>query len=297
MPRVSVIIPAYNAASYVPDAIRSVQEQTYTDWEAVVVDDASQDDTFAVASTSDRRVHAVRSEDNRGPAGARNLALQHASGELIALLDADDAWLPNYLQRQVSRLDAEWGRGRRVGIVACNAQVSGGGNGRSATFLDHFRGSVEPLTLERVLRGNPIFISALVLREAGDAAGWFSTELFGTEDHDLWIRILEHGYEAVLNREVLAVYRQPPGSVSSDLARMGAGNQLTYRRALARGRLNDSQRRVARRELRYNRALEAVAAARSGSRSLTFWELPELLAVALTHPRSWPDWLRAVREQ
>lgn len=295
MPRVSVIVPAYNSAAYLADAVASIEHQTYRDWEAIIVDDASHDRSFELARSFGGRVRAIRSERNQGPSGARNLALGHAHGELIALLDADDAWLPQYLERQVGRFDAERARGRRVGIVACNARVSAGAGARDRTFLDHFRGPLEPLTLERVLRGNPIFISALVLRQAGDEAGWFSPDLFGTEDHDLWIRILELGYEAVLNREVLATYRQPAGSISSDIARMGAGNQLTYRRALARGGLTSGQRRIARSQLRYNRAMEAVAAARfSGDLRHVARALPALLLVALTHPRSWARWWRVM---
>lgn len=295
MPRVSVIVPAYNSGPYLTDALRSIEEQTYGDWEAIVVDDASQDDTFEVASSFGGRIRAVRSDRNLGPAGARNLALERSSGELVALLDADDVWLPPYLERQVGRLDTERTRGRRVGIVACNARASEHTRGHPRLFLDHVRGRLEPVTLESVLRGNCIYISALVLRQAGDEVGWFATELFGTEDHDLWIRILERGYEAVLNREVLAAYRQPPGSVSSDIAHMGVENQRTYRRALARGRLTPPQRRIARSQLRYNRAMAVVAAARfDGNRALAVRELPTVLLVALTHPRSWPDWIRVV---
>jgi glycosyltransferase involved in cell wall biosynthesis len=292
VPRVSVIIPAYNAAAFIDEAVRSVERQTYDDWEAIIVDDASLDDTFAIASSFGGRVRALRGERNTGPSGTRNLALRHATGELVALLDADDTWLPQYLEHQVGRFDRERGAGRRVGIVACNARISGS---RDQTFLDHFRGPLEPVTLERVLQGNPIFISALVLRQAGEEVGWFSDELFGTEDHDLWIRILESGYEAVLNREVLAVYRQPAGSISSDLARMGSGNQLTYRRALERGRLTPAQRRIALSQLRYNRAMEAVAAARfAGDRGRAVRALPTLLFVAATNPRLWPQWLRVL---
>jgi glycosyltransferase involved in cell wall biosynthesis len=295
VPRVSVIVPAYNSAAYLRETLRSIEQQSYRDFEVIVVDDASRDGTLEVASSAGGVVRALRSERNLGPAGARNLGLEHASGELVALLDADDTWLPGYLERQVSRLEAERARGRRVGIVACNARMVVGPGERPRTFLDHFRGSLEPLTLERVLAGNPIFISALVVRQAGEEAGWFATELFGTEDHDLWIRILELGYEAVLNRQVLAVYRQPPGSVSSDIARMGAGNQRTYDRALARGRLTPKQRRVVRAQIRYNRAMEAVAAARfAGDPAIAIRRLPTLLRVALTHPRSWPDWMRVV---
>jgi glycosyltransferase involved in cell wall biosynthesis len=292
MARVSVIVPAHDAGRFLADALRSIQGQTYDDWDAIVVDDASRDNTFEVASSFGNRVQVLRSASNLGPAGARNLAVAHATGELVALLDADDIWLPDYLERQVGRFDTERYRGRRVAIVGCNARMSSSG---SRTFFDHVRGQLEPLTLERELRGNCIFVSALVLRQAGEAADWFDTALYGTEDHDLWIRILELGYEAVLNHEILALYRQPPGSISSDIARMGVGNQLTYRRALARGRLTPAQRRIARSQLRYNRAMEAVAAAWfRGDRSRAMRQLPTLLLVALTHPRLWSAWLEVL---
>ena len=296
MPRVSVIVPAHNASAHLIDTLESLRAQRYSDWEAIIVDDASSDDTYELAAGFGSPVRAVRSERNLGPAGARNLGLEHAGGELIALLDADDRWLPSYLDRQVARFDAERGAGRKVGIVACNADVLAPDGRVVRTFLDRFRGPLEPVTLERVLKGNCIYISALVLREAGETVGWFATDLFGTEDHDLWIRILEQGYEAVVNPEVLAVYRQPPGSISSNLTRMGAQNQLTYERALARGRLTRRQQRVARSELRYNRAMEAVAAARfDGDLTRAARALPALALVALTHPRSWAEWLRVVR--
>jgi hypothetical protein len=211
------------------------------------------------------------------------------------LLDADDVWLPQYLDRQVGRFDRERSQGRRLAIVACNAEIAKGDAGPQHTFLDRFRLPFEAITLERLLKGNCIFISALVAKAAIVEAGGFAVELFGTEDHDLWIRILELGYEATLNPEVLAVYRQPPGSISSNLTRMGAHNQATYRRALDRGRLTARQRRVARSELRYNRAMEAVAAARfDGKRRQALNRLPLLLAVVLTHPRSWAGWLRVI---
>lgn len=295
MPRVSVIVPAHNAAPFLGEALRSLERQTFGDWEAVVVDDASADDTHAVAQGFGGRVRALRSERNLGPAGARNLGLAEARGELIALLDADDWWEPAYLERQVGRYDAEQARGRRIAIVACNARLVGPQSGAQTTFLDHFRGPVEPITLERVLRGNCIFVSALVTAGAVREAGGFDEGLFGTEDHDLWIRILELGYEAVLNHEVLAGYRQPAGSVSSDLARMGAGNQATYGRALARGRLTPAQRLIAHRQLRYNRAMEAVSAARFHRRlGPVVRALPDLVVVSVTHPRSWLPWIRVL---
>ena len=125
MPRVSVIVPAYNAAEHIEATLASVVAQTYTDWEVVVGDDASTDDTAARAERVDPRVHVVRAEANAGPAPARNLAIAHAQGELLAFLDADDAWRPEYLAVMVGLYDSATAGGRRVGIVSCDAQIVG----------------------------------------------------------------------------------------------------------------------------------------------------------------------------
>ncbi len=293
MPRVSVIIPAHDAARSIAATLASVLEQTFTSWEVVVCDDASTDATSEVVEgLREPRITLVRSPLNLGPAGARNLALERAGGELVAFLDADDRWLPRYLQAQVDAYDRA---GHDVGLVACDAHVEEAGRRLEGTYLEQFS-AVEPLDLDRVLRRNCIFVSALAPRAVVEEVGGFAADLFGTEDHDLWIRILETGRRAVLNREILAVYRRAPGSVSANIARMGANNQGTYSRALARGRLSPRQRRIARSELRYNRAMEAVASAwfdRSPTGMLR--ALPSILFVAATRPDHWRDWLRVLR--
>lgn len=298
MPRVSVIIPAHDAEAHVEEALRSIQAQTCTDWEAIVVDDASSDRTAEkVHGVGDARIRLVQSAANVGPAGARNMGVTQARGELVALLDADDRWLPTYLERQVARYDAEERRRPGVGIVACDAFVAVGERIADATYLDGLPLPVHDLGLARMLRGNPIFVSAVVPYQAGEEAGWFDPALYGTEDHDLWLRILETGRRAVLNREPLAVYRLARDSVSSNLARMACNNQLTLERALLRGRLTPGQRRVARAEMRYNRALEVVATAALDGRG---WRsavrhLPLLSWVVLSRPGRWPGWWRALR--
>jgi len=100
-PKVSVITPAYKAARYIGQAIESVQAQTLTDWEMIIVDDASPDETAEVVKRylDDPRIKLIRSERNRGECGARNLALEAAQGEWIAPLDADDWFAPQRLER------------------------------------------------------------------------------------------------------------------------------------------------------------------------------------------------------
>ena len=108
-PKVSVIIPAYNAAPYLAETLASVFAQSYPDYEIIVVDDGSTDDTLAVLEQFADRITLIR-KPNGGPASARNAGLRQARGELLAFLDGDDLWLPDKLAAQVERDDSEIGR-------------------------------------------------------------------------------------------------------------------------------------------------------------------------------------------
>ena len=110
MAKVSVLIPAYNVEQYIHDSIGSVMAQTFTDWEIVVVDDCSTDNTLAILNeyaSKDSRIHVYAHETNRGQSCGRNTALSHATGEYVYMLDADDKIAPNLLQDMVELFDAE----------------------------------------------------------------------------------------------------------------------------------------------------------------------------------------------
>ncbi len=359
MPRVSIVIPAHNAARFLDAAIESVRAQTFSDWEIVVVDDGSRDGTWELLQqAAGPRVHSFRREHAGGPAVARNLALEHATGELVAFLDADDLLLPRYLESQLAYYEAAsqsppgrlagggggsggssgrvagggGGSGGSLGRVAGGGGGSGGSPGRPAggrgasrgargqvglvtcdarilideqyapfTHLQYIPDRYAPITLERELRLNVIYGACLVPSAVGADVGWFDPELFGTEDYGLWIKILQAGYRAVLNEEVLAVYRRTAGSVSSNIASQGLNNRRAYTLALRRGSLTARQRRIARRAIRYNRAMEEVAllrfsgAGRGWAIVRRLHRLPSLAWVALTNPRMWPEWLQLLR--
>jgi glycosyltransferase involved in cell wall biosynthesis len=298
MARVSVITPAHNAAAHLAETLDSVLAQTYEDFEVIVADDASTDATADVAATYGGRVRCVRSPTNLGPAGARNLALEHASGELVALLDADDLWLPEYLSEQVALYDREQRRAPGVGIVGCDAFELGPEGRRSRTWSQRVGASRRP-TLTAMLHMNSIFVSALAPRALVVELGGFSTECWGSEDHDLWLRILETGHRAVVNPRPLAVYRVAAGSISDDALGMARTSRRTYARALQRGNLSPLQRAVARRA---DRVLAAVMAweqlagqrARDGRLAVrdAVRAAPLLARVALEHPGRWPRWAR-----
>lgn len=299
MPRVAVITPAHNSAETIAAAVASVRAQTYGDWEHVVSDDASTDETASALERlagEDPRLRVVRSDVNRGPAGARNLAVEQAGAELLAFLDADDRLLPNYLDRLVGLYDRAAAGGRRIGIVACNAYLVTASGRLPGTYADR-HGRADGATLTDVLRSNPIFVSSLCPADAVRAAGGFSTECWGSEDHDLWLRIIELGYDVIGTSEPLVEYRVAAGSVSDSAIGMARTTQATYRRALERGRLDGPQRRIARGALRTARAAEAferVAEARSSRLRQALAAIPALAAAAFTQPGRWPHWTRLV---
>jgi len=289
MPRVSVIIPAFNAEEHIAHAIRSVRGQTYEDWEIVVCDDCSTDGTADRAGDFDDRLTLVNTETNAGAAMARNLAIEHSGGELLALLDADDYWRPTFLERQLALYDSGQAEFGNVGIVACNAWLLQADGGRHPeTYMELARFPRE-VTLPRLLRHNPIFSSVVTPRRVVDEVGGFCPELHRTQDFDLWIRIVEAGYRVVATREVLAVHRVGLPSLSSDVAAMARYSQRTYRRALERGKLSRREQRVARRELRRRRLYERVASDSGLSYRRALRTLPLLLIVVAEHPRRWPS--------
>lgn len=187
-PSVSVIVPTYNRADLVSEAIDSVLRQTHADLEAIVVDDGSSDDTSDVVSGyRDPRVVSVRIEHSGLVGVARNVGLEHARGELIAFLDSDDAWLPDRLERTLAEL-----RGT-VGVVCSNAQIMDEtGASTGALYLDadpHARGRA----FQRLIEKDNFVITSTVLtrRKLLDRVGYFPELqlLRGVEDYDLWLRL------------------------------------------------------------------------------------------------------------
>lgn len=298
-PLVSVIVPAYNAAEYIAEALESVQAQTVGDWEAVVCDDGSSDDTAQVAARFGERVRVIRSPRNEGLACARNRAIKQARGKLLALLDSDDVWLPTYLERQLALLDEGSREHGKIGVVSCNAYLRDADGMLAGTYADRF-GYAEDVGMEQLLDISPIFISALIPRAALEQVGPFATDLRSCEDLDLWIRLVEAGYRVVSTREPLVVYRLSPGQLSARPVAMARARQAVYRRALARGQLTPAQARLAERAVRREHGIEAastlLADLRERRRPRT--RLSDLLLLARTfaeNPARWRRWTALAR--
>ncbi len=298
MARVSVIVAAYQAGDTIEETLRSVLAQTYDDWEVIVGDDCSSDATPQLAAAFGDRVRVVRSTANMGtPAATRMMAVAHSDAELIAFLDGDDLWRPEYLATMVGACDRERGA---VGAICCDAQLllpDGGLAGH--TYMDLVGRPAGVIGIEELLRRNPVYTSALVPRAVFDAAGGLTSTLRGTDDYDLWFRIAESGRRIVYVDEPLARYRVRDSSMSADQGAMAGASAAVYRRALQRGRLSARQRRLARRAIRLQDAaarIEAVAAQRrAGGRlpvAAAVRALPLLALVAGENVRRVPAGVR-----
>jgi glycosyltransferase involved in cell wall biosynthesis len=210
--RVSVIIPCYNSAPYVAEAIASVFAQTYRDFEVVVVNDGSQDTPdleLALAPWMDSITYIKT--HNQGPAAARNTGIRASRSELIALLDSDDVWHPNYLSVQIRELDDH----PSADIVYPRSLIFGGGEG-SGTVSEASHGEVtfKSLVEERCV---PAY-SILGRRVALERAGLFDPDLIRCEDFDMWLRCVKSGIRIIYHQNVLLQYRRRPNgnSLSSD---------------------------------------------------------------------------------
>jgi glycosyltransferase involved in cell wall biosynthesis len=299
MARISVIVAAYNAEKTLSEALTSVFAQTYGDWELVVADDCSTDRTAEIASGFGERVKVVRTPTNSGPSAARNLAVASANGELLAILDADDYWLPSFLEEQTRLFDVNGGEASGVGIVACDArQLLPNGTFLDTTAAERVR-APSAITLTNMLVANRIYGAVILPRRLYLDVGGESPDVVPAEDWDLWIRLLERGLRVVASRETLAVYRLSDGSLSSDLGRMARAHQHVYERALARGNLLASQRRIVRRELRLQEAvlrLDEVARRRANGEHVAAAAaraLPITVVAAIEHPQRLASYVRA----
>jgi glycosyltransferase involved in cell wall biosynthesis len=227
MARVSIIVPAYNAAEFLPEALDSILRQTYPHWEVVVVDDGSTDDTAAIVEgfiPIFRGRLGYLYQDNRGAAAARNTAIRACRGELIALLDADDVWLEKRLERCVGLLDMDPEVGLvhgQVMRVDREGKLLGEPPNPQAKYLS---GRIARHIYAR--RAHILAPTVLFRRRCLDVAGFFDESFQATEDRDLWYRIARSFPVAYLS-EVLAYYRVSPGSLSREWERSRA-SQLQF---------------------------------------------------------------------
>lgn len=236
MPRVSVIIPTYNRAAYLDEAIQSVIAQTFEDWELIVIDDGSTDATTEVAARYADRITFIR-QANAGACVARNLGLSHASGEYVSFLDSDDRMLPNNLADLIAVLEQKPQVDVAYGWYYW-MEADGSPSNRAGPHLHNItrpspwpNASIKPsgTTLEgqilpKLLQEETMLLgTALVRRACVDAVGGFDCTVDFNEHWDFFLSLARKGFEFACCREVVALLRLHDGNRGSQLEKMLAG--------------------------------------------------------------------------
>ena len=229
---VSIITPLYNSADYIASTIESVLAQTYTDWEMLITDDCSTDDGASIVeryAANDSRIRLLKLDSNGGPGMARNNSLKAANGRYIAVLDSDDRWAPDKLERQLAFMK-EGGYG-----IVYSSYYTCAEDGKISGIV------VGPrhVGYHRILIDDSIgFLTMLYDRtKTGDK---LFPELRKRQDWGLKILLMQDCPDAYGMREPLAIYRKRKGSVSRNKASLIKYNRAIYMEVLGYSRLRAS---------------------------------------------------------
>lgn len=218
MDKVSIIMPCYNDGKYIKEAIESIEQQTYPEWELIIVDDGSDDaETIStICNINHPQIRIFHTEHLR-PAGARNYGINHATGKYILPVDSDDKIHKTYIEKAVKIMEQH----PEAGVVYCKAELFG---------EQHGPWDLPDYTFEKMLLDNIVFVTALFYKEDWDKVGGFSTTMAaGMEDYDFWLSILELGREIYQIPEILFYYRIKPVSRTTNFQNSCEQVQDTYR--------------------------------------------------------------------
>ncbi len=206
-PKVSVIIPCFNLGQYLEEAVDSVFAQTFQDFEIIIVNDGSTDKATNDLLADFRRPRTkVIFSENRGLPAARNLAIENSGGQYISSLDADDKYHPQFLEKTIALLEED----PAVAFVSTWIEIFG---------TENWIWRQERCDFPKLLAECVVLTASPVRRVALDAVGGYddSVYLYGHEDWDLWISLVEKGFTGTILPEVLFYYRRRPDSMSAGL--------------------------------------------------------------------------------
>jgi len=216
-PVVSIIVPCYNSGRFIRATLEAVRAQTFTDWECIVIDDASSDDSAAIVAAmaaEDPRIVPLRLPENLGAAGARNAGLERVRGDYIAFLDSDDYWVPEKLARQVS-----YARETDAAMVHSSYRFVD----ESGHFLPGGVKASDRVDLRSYMRNTEIGMSTSLIDRAKVGAIHFKNIRL-CQDTDLWLTLLDRGFVSRGMEDVFVHYRIREGQISG--SKIGMAKQV-----------------------------------------------------------------------
>lgn len=252
-PKVSIIIPAYNTAQFIAEALDSVLGQTYTNFEAIVINDGSPDTELmetAIAPYRDRIVYIT--QPNKRAAGARNTGIRHSRGEYLAFLDSDDCLMREALALQLQEFEDD----PSLDLVYADGGVFDDSPGFGRTFMQECP-SVGPVTFESVVNEEtPVSVLGAVIRkDLLVKVGLFDESLRRCDDFDMWLRVAHAGAKVAYHRAIIGKARPGrPGSLgASELGMLEAAMEILSNLE-GKLRLSDEQRTLIRRRVAFHQA-------------------------------------------
>ena len=283
-PLVSIVIPTYNHAPMLQRALATVIEQTYQNWNAIVVNNYSTDNTLeVVAQFNDPRIQCVNFRNNGVIGASRNEGIKLATGEYVAFLDSDDTWFPTKVEKSVSSLE-------NGSDLVCHAEywIDESGKSRLVTY-----GPSEAATHHNLIyKGNRISTSATMVRATllKEVNGFdVSPELISTEDYDLWIRLAAKSNKFAFIDEPLGEYHRHDNNVSANIEKhLAAELALLTKHFAVDSRLQNALARRRRKALAYygagrslHRTSKYFLALQKYARSLMIWPISLRLYAAV----------------
>lgn len=208
---ISIIVPVYNAGAYIRETISMVKAQTYENWELLLVDDGSKDDSLEKIRESmesgDARIRLIEKQKNEGAARARNTGIEASKGRYVAFLDADDLWMPDKLEKELAFM-----KEKQAAFVFTAYEFGDEDAKRTGKVVN-----VPPmLTYLKALSRTVIFTTTVMLDTEKTGRELIRMPEVKSEDTATWWNILKNGFTAYGLNEVLAVYRRPARSLSSN---------------------------------------------------------------------------------
>lgn len=209
----SVIIPSYNTAQYIGEALDSVFAQSFKDYEVIVINDGSPDslELERVLQPYSTRIRYLKKE-NGGLASARNAGIRVSRGELLVMFDSDDIWLPGYLEKQVAAITAS----PDIAVSYTNATLFGDSPLAGKDFMSLFPSEGEVTFFSMLEEKVHVMGTSMVRRNVIMEAGLYDEKLRSSEDFELWLRVAHKGWKFVYTREPLFLYRRREGCLSLD---------------------------------------------------------------------------------